>query len=361
MHVVGTSALPRPVGHSAITTRSRQECGSGVTVRGVDVFLTGGTGFIGGEVARRLRARGDRVRALVRDPARAGSLRDAGCDLTEGDLSDEAAVAAAMTGADAVVHGAAVYEVGVPAERRQVLVDTNVGGTERVLGAALSAGVRKAVYVSTVAVFGNTGGAVVNEGYRKPDEVASTSVYEQTKAQAHRRALEIAERGLPLVVVQPGVVYGPDDPSTFGDLLHRFLTGKLPALPFPDLGITPVHRDDVAAGVLLALDAGVPGESYVLAGEPTTNRGLLAVLAGVSGRKAPSRTVPTVLLRAISPFGRVVAPLLGFPPNLSELISSSDGVTFWASSAKAQRELGWHHRPLEEGLRELAERELAPA
>jgi nucleoside-diphosphate-sugar epimerase len=321
----------------------------------VDVFLTGGTGFIGGEVARRLRARGDRVRALVRDPARAGRLSGMGCDLVVGDLADEAALTAACTGADAVVHGAALYEVGVPEDRRPALVDTNVGGTERVLGAALSAGVRKAVYVSTVAVFGNTRGQVADESWVKPEDVPVTSVYEQTKADAHRRAHEIAARGLPLVIVQPGVVYGPDDPSAFGELLRQFLTGRLPALPFPEFGITPVHRDDVAAGVLLALDEGVPGQSYVLAGEPTTSRELLTVLAGVSGRRPPSRTVPTVVLRALAPFGRIVGPVLGFPPNLRELISSSDGVTFWASGAKARRELGWSPRPLEQGLRELAE------
>ena len=323
----------------------------------MDVFLTGGTGFIGGEVARQLRARGDRVRALVRDQSRAARLAELGCDLVVGDLSDERALTAACSGADAVVHGAALYEVGVPADRRPALVDTNVGGTERVLGAALSAGVRKAVYVSTVAVFGNTRGQVVSEGHTKPDDVPPTSVYESTKAEAHARAHEIAERGLPLVIVQPGVVYGPGDPSTFGEMVRQFLTGKLPALPFPDLGITPVHRDDVAAGVLLALDKGVPGESYVLAGDPTTNRGLLTVLAEQAGRKAPSRTVPTALLKAISPFGRVVGPPLGFQPNLRELISSSDGVTFWASSDKAQRELGWTYRPLAEGMRELAEAE----
>jgi dihydroflavonol-4-reductase len=323
----------------------------------MDVFLTGGTGFIGREVARQLRARGDRVRALVRDAGRATALAELGCDVVVGDLSDEPALAAACGGADAVVHGAALYEVGVPEDRRPALVDTNVGGTERVLGAALSAGVRKAVYVSTVAVFGNTGGQVVDETYTKPEDVPTTSVYESTKAQAHERARQIAERGLPLVTVQPGLVYGPGDTSAFGHLLRQFLTGTLPAVPFPDFGMTPVHRDDVAAGVLLALDRGVAGESYVLAGEPTTNRELLTALAGAAGRKPPSRTVPTVLLKAVAPLGRLVGPAMGFPPNLRELISSSDGVTFWASSAKAQRDLGWTFRPLAQGLRELAEAE----
>ena len=315
------------------------------------VFLTGGTGFIGGEVARRLRARGDEVRALVRDPARAGALQELGCALVQGDLSDEAALVEACRGMTHVVHAAAVYAVGVPASRRDELVDANVRGTERVLGAALTSGITKAVYVSTVAVFGDTGGEVAHEDWQRT-ATGFTSVYEETKTCAHKRAQEIAARGLPLVTVQPGVVYGPGDPSTFGELLGQLLDGKLPALPFPDLGVTPVHRDDVAAGVLLALDEGVPGESYVLAGQPLRVRELVGELAELAGRRAP-RTVPTVLLRALAPAGRVVGPALGFPPNMRELISSSDGVTFWASGDKARAELGWTSRPLREGLQEL--------
>jgi nucleoside-diphosphate-sugar epimerase len=315
----------------------------------VIVFLTGGTGFIGGEVARLLRARGDEVRALVRTPSKAGALEALGCELVPGDLSDEGRLVAACEGVDAVVHSAAVYEVGVPASRREALVDANVGGTERVLGAALTAGVRKAVYVSTVAVFGDTRGQVMTEGSSRVTD-SYTSVYEETKVLAHRRAQEISARGLPLVTVQPGVVYGPGDPSTFGELVAQLLAGKLPALPFPDLGVTPVHRDDVAAGILLALDAGVAGESYVLAGEPVRMKALVAELASVAGRKPPRFTVPTALLKALAPAGRVVGPPLGFPPNLRELIASSDGVTFWASGDKARRDLGWTSRPLREGL-----------
>jgi nucleoside-diphosphate-sugar epimerase len=155
------------------------------------------------------------------------------------------------------------------------------------------------------------------------------------------------------VTVQPGVVYGPGDPSTFGELVGQFLDGRLPALPFPDLGVTPVHRDDVAAGILLALDKGAVGESYVLAGEPIRMRELVGALAAVSGRRPPRLTVPTPLLRALAPVGRFVGPALGFPPNLHELIRSSAGVTFWASGDKARHELGWTSRPLEQGLAEL--------
>lgn len=317
------------------------------------MFLTGGTGFIGGEVARLLRARGDEVRALVRTPAKAAALQALGCELVPGDLRDEAALRDACTGCDAVVHAAAVYEVGVPASARAALVEANVRGTERVLEAALAAGVRRAVYVSTVAVFGNTGGQVADEEWVRPAGLGFTSVYEQTKVEAHERAREIAERGLELVIVQPGVVYGPGDTSEVGGLFDRLLAGKLPLLPFPELGVTPVHRDDVAAGIVLALDKGTAGASYVLAGEPTTMGALVAELATAAGRRGPYGAVPTWLLKALAPAGAVVGPLMGFPPNLRELIASSDGVTFWARADKARRELGWTSRPLAAGLADL--------
>ena len=317
------------------------------------VFLTGGTGFLGSEVARLLRERGDDVRALVRDPSRAGALTALGCELVQGDLSDEGALVRHCAGVGAVVHCAAVYEVGVPEQRRDELVDTNVCGTERVLGAALTAGVPKAVHVSTVAVFGDTGGRVADETWVRDPGAGWTSAYDRTKTVAHGRAQDLGARGLPLVTVQPGVVYGPGDRSSFGDVVERFLDGRLPVLPFPDLGVCPVHRDDAAAGVLLALDKGVPGQAYVLAGEPVRMRELVELLADVSGRRPPRLTVPSALLRALAPVGPLVAPALGLPPNLRELLDSSDGVTFWASADKAMDELGWTARPLREGLAAL--------
>ncbi|HUR12968.1 MAG TPA: NAD-dependent epimerase/dehydratase family protein [Mycobacteriales bacterium] len=315
------------------------------------VFLTGATGFIGGDVARLLRERGDEVRALVRTPAKAEDLRALGCELVEGDLSDESALRSALRGCDALIHCAAVYEIGVLESDRERLVDANTRGTERVLGAALAAGVSKAVYVSTVAVFGDTRGEVATEEWVRPEGQGFTSAYEQTKVEAHERACQIGAQGLPLVVVQPGVVYGPGDHSEVGGLFERLLKGRLPLAPFPEMGVTPVHRDDVSAGILLALDKGIAGEAYVLAGEPTTMGEVLSTLARVAGKRAPFGALPAVLVQAMVPVGRFVGPVLGFPPNLRELLTSSHHVTFWASSDKAQRELGWTHRPLDEGLR----------
>jgi len=133
----------------------------------VKVFVTGATGFVAGTVTLQLLARGDEVRALVRDASRAQTLARAGVDLFTGDLSDGAALHRGMAGVDAVVHGAAMYEVGIPPSRRPAMFAANVTGTERVLEAALDAGVRRVAYISTVAVFGNTQGQVVDESYTR--------------------------------------------------------------------------------------------------------------------------------------------------------------------------------------------------
>src|SRR6059058_445841 len=131
-------------------------------------FVTGGTGFIGGHVVRKLRGRGDEVVALVRDRAKASGLRELGCNLVEGDLSSREAIRQGIEGCDSVFHVAAVYKVGIPKSERGPMHEANVRGTERVLEAAADAGVNRIVYVSTVGVFGNTKGKVVDETYTNP-------------------------------------------------------------------------------------------------------------------------------------------------------------------------------------------------
>ena len=319
------------------------------------VFLTGGTGFIGGEVARQLRARGDEVACLARSPEKAGTLTALGCEVVAGDLGDDAAIRAGMEGCDAVVHAAAMYEVGIPASKRPAMYEANVAGTERVLCAALAGRIPKVVYVSTVGVFGNTRGEVVDESYEHPGKTF-TSYYEETKLEAHRIAKRLtAEEGLPCTIVQPGGVYGPGDTSQVADLLEQFLAGKLPLMPFPELGICLSHVEDIAAGILLALDRGRTGEAYVLSGPCTTMREAIETVARLSGRKPPRGALPTPLIKAMTPIGPLVGRLMGQPPNLRELISSADGVTFWASYEKAARELGYAPRGLEQGLRQTLE------
>jgi nucleoside-diphosphate-sugar epimerase len=321
------------------------------------VFVTGGTGFIGGHVVRRLTERGDEVRALVRNPEKGRSLTHLGCELIPGDLSDTGAIESGMEGCEAAIHGAAMYEVGIPESEHRAMYDANVIGTENVLRSALDAGLRKVVYISTVGAFGNTRGQVVDESYEHPG-ASFTSYYEETKLEAHRLAKRlISEAGLPCVIVQPGGVYGPDDHSPLGRQMDQFLAGRMPLIAFPELGFNMVHVDDVAAGVLLALDKGEVGESYVLGGQLTTMRELIATLAKVSGKKPPKRTLPTGLMKAMTPLGPVVGKAMNQGPNLRELISSADNVTFWAKHDKAMNELGYSPRGLEQGLRDMLEAE----
>jgi dihydroflavonol-4-reductase len=320
------------------------------------VFLTGATGFIGGTVARQLRDRGDDVVCLVRSPEKAAKLGELGCELVSGDLADERAIREGMEGCDAVIHAAAMYEVGIPASQRAPMREANVGGTERVLGAALQAQIPKVVYVSTVGAFGDTHGRIVDESYEHPAE-EFTSAYEETKWEAHQVAKRLIEDGLPCVIVQPGGVYGPGDTSSIAQLLDQFLSGRMPLMPFPELGICLTHVEDIAGGILLALDKGEAGETYVISGPATTMGEAIGVVADITGRKPPRGKIPTPLLKAMIPIGPLVGKAMGQPPNLRELISSADGVTFWASYEKAERELGYKPRGLEQGLRDMLQAE----
>jgi dihydroflavonol-4-reductase len=287
-----------------------------------------------------LLARGDQVRALVRDASRGRTLERAGATAVAGDLSDAGALRRGMEGVDAVVHGAAIYEVGIPPLRRPAMYEANVLGTQRVLEAALAAGVRRVAYVSTVAIFGNTGGAIVDETYTRTGPY--TSYYEETKVRAHEIALRLAERGLGVSIAQPGGVYGQGDTSGMGGLMRSFVQGRLPFVPFPDTGLNFVHVDDVARGIVLVLDRGQTGRSYVLGGEIARVVDAFAALARITGRGLPRLRLPYALLE----LGALVRP------GLREVVTSSKGVTFWATDARAKSELGYTSRALEAGLRD---------
>jgi nucleoside-diphosphate-sugar epimerase len=310
-------------------------------------FVTGATGFLGGALLKRFRERGDEVVALVRDPARARGLVG---ELVEGDLSDRARLAEQMRGADAVFHLAAVYEVGIPRAERAAMFEANVRGTENVLDAAVDAGVPRIVYVSTVNAFGNTRGRVVDETYERPG-ADYVSTYDETKHLAHVAAKDRIARGAPVVIVQPGTIYGPGDHSVLGGQIELARTGKLKVLALAGVGVNAVHVDDVAAGLLLAHDRGRIGESYVLGGQITTLREMLGIVSEQSGHRLPRFELPATLVKLAIPLGPLVGKVMQTGPNLSELISASDGVTYWATDDKARRELGYAPRPLSDGLR----------
>jgi dihydroflavonol-4-reductase len=318
----------------------------------VRAFVTGGTGFIGSRVVKRLRDRGDEVVVLARSPEKAAGL-DA--QVVEGDLSDADAIRQGVEGCQAVFHIAADYRVGMPKSKRESMYDANVRGTERVFDAAADAGVDRIVYVSTVNAFGNTNGRTVDETFRRDESDGFVSYYDETKYLAHKLAEERAARGAPIVIVQPGVVYGPGDHAIIGQFIDQASRGKMPAKAFPDMGITAVFVDDVADGIMLAHDKGRIGESYVLGGEITTQGELIDKAAAIGGKKPPRITVPPVMLKAMIPVGRFVGPPMGLPPNFREMISAADNVTYLARDDKAREELGYEPRDLDTGLRETIE------
>jgi dihydroflavonol-4-reductase len=314
-------------------------------------FLTGGTGFIGARVASVVRSRGDDVVALVRSGARAGALRDLGCTLVEGGVTSAGALERGMEGCDTVLHVAGVYRVGIPASERPAMYEANVTGTERVLDAAVRTGIGRIVYVSTVNVFGNTRGVVVDETYRRPGD-DFVSYYDETKYRAHVVAEERIAAGAPVVIAMPGGVYGPGDHSEIGSLIEQLRTGKLRMRTFPETGLNMAHVDDIAAGIVLVQDSGRPGESYVIGGEITRIGDVLEVAGRVTGRRVPRFTMPVWMMKAAIPAGPLIGRVMGTGPNLRELITSGASVTYWATDAKARKELGYSSRDLETGLRQ---------
>ncbi len=294
---------------------------------------------------RLLVERGDDVTAPVRDPRRAEGLAALGATVVEDDLSDVRALTDSVRDMDAVVHAAGEYRVGIVKGDRGAMWDANVGLTTRVLDAAQDAKVPRIVYVSTVNVFGNTHGRTVDESYHRDLGEGFVSWYDETKYGAHEVAEQRIRGGAPIVIVQPSQVYGPGDHTGFGDQLRLAFEGKLRYRGLPGLGLGLAYVDDVAAGIVAALDRGAIGESYVLSGPRVTYDQAVAIAAKLGGRKVPFE-VPRRLIRLMTPMGFVIGQ-----PNLREVVSASLDVTYWASAAKAERELGFRARPLEDGLR----------
>jgi len=311
-------------------------------------FVTGATGFLGGVLVRQLRAAGHHVVALVRGAARARGLADLGIELVAGDVTDRTTMTGPMAGADGVFHCAAWYKLG--ARDKSMAFATNVEGTRNVLEVMRKAGVPKGVYTSTLAVFSDTGGRMVDERYRHLG-ASFISEYDRTKWLAHYEvALPMMQQGLPLVIVQPGVIYGPGDHSDVHAAWVGLLSGTLRMLP-ERTAYCWAHVEDVAAGHVLAMEKGRPGETYIIAGPRHTFVEAVEIAARIAGVKAPSRRVSPAVVRAaaaaLSPIDRLF-PLQG---QLSpEYLRAIAGVTYLGDNAKARRELDYAPRPLEEGL-----------
>lgn len=221
-------------------------------------FVTGATGFIGGRVARQLAQAGHNVHALVRDPSKAADLIAQGISVHPGDITDRGSLRRPMTEVDGVFHIAGWYKVGVRDTRMAERI--NIDGTRNVLEVMKELGIPKGVYTSTLAVFSDTRGRMVDETYRHNGPWLSE--YDRTKWMAHYAVAEpLTHEGLPLVIVQPGMVYGPGDTSALRESLVLYLRGRLPMTPRGTV-FCWAHVDDTARAHILAMEKGRPGELH---------------------------------------------------------------------------------------------------
>ena len=317
-------------------------------------FVTGGTGFIGSHLIRRLVDQDHEVIAIARTPESAPTSPEA-VNIVQGDVTDKESMREAMTGCDRVFHVAGWYQVGVDDPTTAFRV--NVEGTRNVLELMAELDIERGVYTSTVAVFSDTDSNVVDESYRY--DGPHLSIYDRTKWQAHYEVAEpMIEAGLPLVIVQPGAVYGPGDRGPIWALWKAYLQEDLPFVP-RRAGYCFGHVEDTVDGHLLAMDDGTIGEAYVIAGEPYSLVEVFELAEEITGINAP-RSISPIVFRALS---RLVEPLeraYRFPAEYSsETLRILGGVTYWADNSKASQALGLDHRPFRDGLGETLEAEVA--
>jgi nucleoside-diphosphate-sugar epimerase len=313
-------------------------------------FITGGTGFIGSHVVKKLIERGHEVYALTRSEKSATALESLGAKPVWGDITDRESMREGMKNSEAVFHLAAWYKFG--ARDWQQAEGINVGGTRNVLELAFELGVPKIIYTSTIAVFGDTKGRLVDETYRMPEGPFLTE-YDRTKWIAHYEiALPLIEKGAPIIIVQPGAVYGPGDTSLIGQMMNAFYHGWLTFFPGPETTLTYAHVDDIAEGHLLAMEKGKIGESYVIAGPALQFREVVSLWAKVSGKRQPIAYIPTRFLHPLAPLARTLGRILSMPEMFSADSVNILGATYTAHANKAVTELGWKPRPVEDGFRD---------
>jgi len=307
------------------------------------VLVTGANGFVGANVVRALLARGEAVRALVRPRSDRRSLAGLPVELAEGDLREAAAVRRAVRGCARVFHVAADYRFWArdPGE----LYASNVTSTVHVLEACAAEGVERVVHTSTVGTIGLAGLPAPCDETTPLLPGQLTSHYKRSKLEAERAALGFAERGLPVVVVNPTAPIGPWDakPTPTGRILVDFAHGRLPA--FVDTGLNVVHVRDVAEGHLLAADRGRPGERYILGNENLTLREILAALADLLGRPAPRVRLPYVVAWAAGAVSTGLSALTRRPPAIAlEAVRTARHPAF-VRATKAVSELGLPQTP----------------
>lgn len=312
------------------------------------IYLTGGTGYIGRALAKRLVAAGHEVRALVRATSKAEPLQELGIATFVGDLADRASLREGMSGADWVIHAAAELDLTGPPERMR---GANVQGSENVASLAYKLGVGRFLSVSSMAFFGGSppDGSLVDE--TAPIQTPFPTLYSATKHSGEQAIQEWAKRGLKVNTVFPSLVYGPPGKKEGANaLLRSLLKGRFPALVGADKKTAWVYLDDLVDGLLKVIDKAPPDRGYLMTGETTTLRDLVDRVCALGGVQPPRLTLPVGLARVGLTLAGPLYRMRGRrPPFSTEQLASLE--RHWAfDDSRAQRELDWHPRGLAEGL-----------
>ena len=311
------------------------------------ILVTGAIGFLGSAIAAALRARGHAVLVLARPSSPRTNLNPADV-VCEGDLRDRASLAAALKGARYLFHAAADYRLW--ARNPEEIQRSNVEGTRLIMEEALSAGVERIVYTSSVATLKLTDGASATEDNPLADG-QGIGAYKRSKVTAERLVeAKIHRDGLPAVIVNPSTPIGPRDvrPTPTGRIIVEAASGRMPA--FVDTGLNLAHVDDVATGHVAALERGRIGERYILGGENVFLADMLADIARLVERRPPTLKLPRTLLYPIAYGAELLARVRGVEPFIT-----MDGLRMarhhmFFDDSKARRELGYVSRPYGEGL-----------
>jgi dihydroflavonol-4-reductase len=315
------------------------------------LLVTGATGFLGTSLVRELAFRGHTQFLLARPTSETDSISDYVVGVTRGDITDPLAVVRAATGVDAIVHLAA--DLSHWSRRRERILRTNVYGTRIVAEAAKTAGVPLLVHVSSVAAVGySPDGRPVDETH--PNNFAKLDLlYHESKRLAELEAFDARRYGVKVVVVNPGVVYGPRELShTFGHTMLEIARGAVPG--HPTGGLSVVDVEDVAAGIAGALERGRDGERYILSGENLRYAELFAASARHAGKRYSGRALPAPLLRLAAAAFEARSALTGAEPRLTSDNAKIAPLLMWYDSAKAASELGFRARPLDDTLARMA-------
>ena len=311
-------------------------------------FVTGGTGFIGSRLISKLTEAGHHVNALVRDLDKGKMIEGPNVTLYEGDITDKATLPPGMEGTDGIFHVAAWYKVGEDNFEKADRI--NMKGTLNVLETMKELGIPKGIYTSTVAVFSDTEGDVKDESYIFRGHHLSN--YDHTKWRAHYEVARpmMLNQNLPLVIVMPGVVYGPGQENTSTRIMDLHLKGKLPMAPKETTWCWS-HVEDVAQAHILAMEKGKKGESYIIAGEQHTIQEALEMAHEITGIKPPKLKPGPGMMKFLSGVMGVVNYLTPLPPKYHpEALRVMAGVTYLGSNAKAREDLGYDPRSLRKGF-----------